>query len=90
MPESSVRKVVQDALDAFARELAPYKRVSELILTDAPLSKTALQKIARGQLRDSYSFDLKRWEESALEQMSLAADQPEVSTDGHAETEPED
>jgi long-chain acyl-CoA synthetase len=90
MTEDSVRKVVQDVLDEFARELAPYKRVSELILTDAPLPKTALLKIARGQLRDSYSFDLKRWEESALEQMSLTADQPEVSTDGHAPAEPED
>ena len=90
MTEASVRKAVQDELDAFARELAPYKRVSELILTDAPLPKTALQKIARGQVGDSYSFDLKRWEESALEQMSLTADQPEVSTDGQAPAEPAD
>ena len=90
MTESSIRKAVQDELDAFARELAPYKRVSELILTDTPLPKTALQKVARGQLPDSYSFDLKRWEQNALEQMSLTADQPEVSTDGHAPAEPED
>ena len=90
MTESSVRKVVQDVLDASAQELAPYKRVSELILTDTPLPKTALQKIARGQLGDSYSFDLKRWEQSALEQMSLAAGQPEVSTDGNGAAEPED
>ena len=90
MTEASVRKAVQDELDAFARELAPYKRVSELILTDAPLPKTALQKIARGQVGDSYSFDLKRWEESALEEMALTTDQPEVSTDGQAPTEPAD
>ena len=80
--EASVRKLVQDELDAFAKELAPYKRVSELILTDTPLPKTALQKVARGQLSESHSFDVKRWQESALEEASPVSEEPDVSTDG--------
>ena len=60
--EASVRKIVQEELEGFMRELAPYKRVTELLLTDQPLPKTAgLQKVIREQLRESYSFDVKRW-----------------------------
>jgi long-chain acyl-CoA synthetase len=60
--EASVRKLVQEELDGFMRELAPYKRVTELQLTDQPLPKTAgLQKVIREQLRESYAFDVKRW-----------------------------
>jgi len=69
MTEASVRKLVQEELDRFATQLAPYKRVSELILTDTPLPKTAgLQKIIRSEIQESYAFDLKRWERSATEQ----------------------
>ena len=87
LSEASVRKVVQEELDAHARELAPHKRVSELILTDTPLPKTALQDVARGHLPESFSFDLKRWEQSALGQTASAPVQPEVARDGH---EPEE
>lgn len=84
LTEASVRMVVQEELDTFMRELAPYKRVSELILTDTPLPKTALQKVMRHQLRDSYSFDFKRWEQSALEQTQPAEEPLEAPTDGRA------
>ena len=63
LTEESVRKLVQEELDVFTRELAPYKRISELILTDTPLPKTAILKIARGQLPESFSFDLERWQQ---------------------------
>ncbi len=84
MTEESVRKAVQEELDAFARKLAPYKRVTDLVLTDTPLPKTPLLKVARGQLRDSHSFDLKRWQETALEQAQMAGNEPEVPADGSA------
>jgi long-chain acyl-CoA synthetase len=63
--EGTVRSTVQEELDTLAQQLAPHKRIAELILTDAPLPKTALQDVARGQVKDSYSFDAKRWLESA-------------------------
>src|SRR3990170_2323454 len=80
--EDAVRKLVQEELDGCSRELAPYKRVSELVLTDTPLPKTAILKVARGQLPESYSFDLKRWEETWREQPALPGTAP--SSDGHA------
>jgi len=64
--ESSVHTLLASEVESFGADLAPFKRVSEIILTDTPLPKTALQKVARGQLPDSYSFDLKRWERNAL------------------------
>ena len=88
--EASVRNVVQEELDAFAREMAPYKRVSELILTDTPLPKTAIQKVARGRLPESYSFDLKRWEESAPEQLVPAGGGAEEAADAHPAEEHQD
>ncbi|OGO50948.1 MAG: hypothetical protein A2148_02315 [Chloroflexi bacterium RBG_16_68_14] len=84
MSEAAVRKLVQEDLEAFARELAPYKRVSEVVLTDTPLPKTALLKVARGQLPESYSFDLKRWEETSQQAALLNRDGTEAPTDNHA------
>lgn len=79
LSESDVREAVQNELSAFSKELAPYKRVSEVILTDTPLPKTALRKVARGQLPESYSFDLKRWRRNAE---GLAAGSPAPGPDG--------
>jgi long-chain acyl-CoA synthetase len=64
--EDAVRKLVHEEIDARSKELAPYKRVTEVILTDTPLPKTAILKVARGQLPASYTFDLKRWHETWL------------------------
>ena len=63
--EATVRSAVQEELDTLAQQLAPHKRIAELMLADTPLPKTALQDVARGQVKDSYSFDVKRWLESA-------------------------
>ena len=84
LSEASVRKLVQEELDTFARNLAPYKRVTELILTDTPLPKTALLKIARGQIQESYPFDLKRWEEQAADQLPPTSEEPQPASDGDA------
>jgi long-chain acyl-CoA synthetase len=63
--EANVRSAVLQELERIAQELAPHKRIMDLVLTDAPLPKTALQDVARGQIKESYSFDVKRWQESA-------------------------
>ena len=91
LSEASVRKLVQEELDTFARKLAPHKRVTELILTDTPLPKTALLKIARGQIQESYSFDLKRWEEQAPDQLPPTSEEPpQPANNGDAPAEPEE
>lgn len=59
--DASVRALVLSEIDTFGREVAPYKRVTELVLSDTPLPKTALQKVARGRLRESYTFDVRHW-----------------------------
>jgi long-chain acyl-CoA synthetase len=81
LSETTVQNVVEEEIDAFARELAPHKRVTEVILTDTPLPKTAILKVMRGRLPESFSFDLKRWEQSALAQPAIAdADEQEAGT----------
>lgn len=82
--EEAVRKLVQAEVDAVSHSLAQFKRISEVILTDTPLPKTALQKIARGNLADSYSFDIARWEHSAPDPLV-----PDTNEDETA-PEPED
>jgi len=77
LDESSVRTLLASEMEQFAADLAPFKRVSEIILTDTPLPKTALQKVARGQLRDSHSFDLKRWGRNKLATNNSAGEESE-------------
>ena len=85
LSEASVRKLVQSELDAFAKELAPHKRVSELILTDAPLPKTAILKVKRGQLPESYTFELERWREnSQLTMLAASNSEPEAAMEGES------
>jgi long-chain acyl-CoA synthetase len=64
MTEQSVRNAVQETLDRLAKDLAPYKRITQLTLTDTPLPKTALQDVARGHIPGSFTFDIKRWQEN--------------------------
>ena len=66
LSERRVRALVAAELERLGAEMAPFKRVSEIVLTDTPLPKTILGKVARGRLKDSYSFDVKRWEGSSL------------------------
>jgi hypothetical protein len=46
----------------------PYKRVTVIELTDSPLPKTPLRKVARGALAPSYEFSFERWLASGNEQ----------------------
>jgi len=65
--EASVRAVLKAEIDANETDMASYKRTTDFMLTDTPLPKTVLRKVARGQIADSYSFDVKRWERSWAE-----------------------
>jgi long-chain acyl-CoA synthetase len=72
LSEASLRKLVQSEVDRRGRELAGYKRIARIELTDAQLPKTALQKIARGRVEDAYEFNFERWLASAEEETPLA------------------
>ncbi|MGA2286106.1 MAG: AMP-binding protein [Dehalococcoidia bacterium] len=65
LDESALRALVEAEVDSMEEALAPYKRTTKLVLTDAPLPKTALRKVSREQLAEDYSFDVKRWRENA-------------------------
>ena len=84
--EDSVRALLQQELDTIGREFAQYKRVTELILSDTPLPKTALQKVARGHVADSFSFDIERWKKS----MPAAAPEQEEEEEPAPESAPAD
>ncbi|MDE3094598.1 MAG: AMP-binding protein [Chloroflexota bacterium] len=62
--EAALRALVRADFESNERDLAAHKRVTDVMLTDTPLPKTALRKVARGQIADSYSFDRLRWEQS--------------------------
>ncbi len=38
--------------------------MTRIELSDAPLPKTALRKVARGRIADAYEFDYERWQAS--------------------------
>jgi long-chain acyl-CoA synthetase len=61
LDENVVRRIVDEEIVRLGKELAAYKRVSRIELTDEPLPKTPLRKVARGQLKDDYGFSLERW-----------------------------
>jgi long-chain acyl-CoA synthetase len=63
--EANLRALVRAEIDSLEQGLAPYKRTTECLITDTPLPKTPIRKVAREQLSESYPFDLKRWQESA-------------------------
>ena len=55
-PTEQLHALVKAELDAQQDALAGYKRVVDVMLTDMPLPKTALRKVARGQIAESYSL----------------------------------
>ncbi len=63
--EASLQRLIREDVDRLSRRLAAYKRIARIELTDAPLPKTALRKVARGHLAPTYEFDYDRWLASA-------------------------
>jgi long-chain acyl-CoA synthetase len=58
---ASLQRLVDAEIDGLCKQLAAYKRVTRIELSDTPLPKTALRKVARGLLQESYEFDYERW-----------------------------
>jgi long-chain acyl-CoA synthetase len=59
-----VRDLINQEVQRIQKGLASYKRPSRVILTDEPLPKTAIGKVARKELSERYEFDLERWLQS--------------------------
>jgi hypothetical protein len=70
LDKDSMQSLVNSEVELHGKDLAPYKRVSRVILADTPLPKTAILKVAREQMSDDYSFDVKRWAEQAQQPLS--------------------
>ncbi len=78
--EENIRSLVQTAVNERCATLAQYKRIVDFQLSDRPLPKTVLRKIARGLLKERYTFDVATWETSAPEEgppLSTAAPEAE-------------
>ena len=59
--EASLTGLVREDVDRLGKRLAAYKRIARIELSDAPLPKTALQKVARGHIAEAYEFDYESW-----------------------------
>jgi long-chain acyl-CoA synthetase len=65
-PERAQAWVSED-VKRLQRQLAPYKWVRQVILTDQPLPKTPLGKVRRGLLAEDFEFDPERFAAGANE-----------------------
>ena len=59
--EDDVRRLIAAEVERLGRELAAYKRVVGIELSDTPLPKTPLQKVARGRLPEKHEFVIDNW-----------------------------
>lgn len=66
--EAGVRRAIAGEIERLQHELAAHKRPSVVLISDAPLPKTAIRKVAREQLRDSYDFSFETWIASKREE----------------------
>jgi long-chain acyl-CoA synthetase len=60
----AVYKIVEQGIREQEADVASFKRVVEVILTDEPLPRTPIRKVMRGHIRESYDFDAARWAQS--------------------------
>jgi long-chain acyl-CoA synthetase len=68
-----VRAAVEAGIREQETDVAAFKRINDLMLTDEPLPRTPIRKVMRGHIRDSYSFDLDRWERTWREFLAATA-----------------
>jgi long-chain acyl-CoA synthetase len=80
--EDAVREIIAAEFEANQRDVATFKRTSDFVLTDTPLPKTVLRKVARGLIADAYTFNPERWERTWSE---LQAAQSAAPDDGNDE-----
>ncbi len=71
--EDAVRAIVEEGIRQQETDVAAFKRVVDVILTDEPLPRTPLRKVMRGHIRESYSFDPARFAQSWDEVQAAAA-----------------
>lgn len=62
--ESEIRELISGDVARLCKELAAYKRVALIELSDQPLPKTPLRKVARGQIAEDYEFSIDSWLQS--------------------------
>jgi long-chain acyl-CoA synthetase len=55
-----IERWVREEVERAQAGIAPFKRISEVILTDQPLPRTDLHKVKRGQIREHYPFEVDR------------------------------
>jgi long-chain acyl-CoA synthetase len=67
--DEAVRRIVGSEVERLGRELAPFKRVTQLLIADEPLPKTPLRKVAIEKLQEEYRFTLQHWRESTPEDL---------------------
>lgn len=65
LTEEGIQRLIAAEIERLGKELAPYKRVQRVLVTDTPLPKTPLQKVARERLPHDFSFSVDRWRELA-------------------------
>jgi len=69
--EDCIRTVLKEGLDRLHTRLDFHERIGELVVSDTPLPRTPLGKVARGRVEIPHSFDLERWERN-FQQEKLA------------------
>lgn len=74
--EASVQAIVEEAIRHQESDVAAYKRVVEVFLTDEPLPRTPLRKVMRGHIRDAYAFDSERWAKTWRDLTEASAEPP--------------
>jgi long-chain acyl-CoA synthetase len=65
LDEAALRRFVAEDVDRLGRDLAAYKRITRIELSDTPLPKTPLRKVARGRMAAEHSFDFATWRATA-------------------------
>jgi long-chain acyl-CoA synthetase len=74
--EDAVRALIAAEMESNQADVAAFKRTADFLLTDAPLPKTVLRKVARGLIAEEYSFDPDRWAQSWEEHLAAQAVPP--------------
>jgi long-chain acyl-CoA synthetase len=71
--EDAVRAIVEQGIREQESDVASFKRVTDVILTDEPLPRTPIRKVMRGHIRETYDFDASRWARSWEELQDASA-----------------
>jgi long-chain acyl-CoA synthetase len=78
----TVQATVEEGIRAQEEDVATFKRIVDVMLTDEPLPRTPIRKVMRGHIRETYGFDLARWAQTWSEFLaatSTPADEPDAA-----------